>query len=216
MESLVSKFSQRGPNHELVVEILNFLFRAMQTFRQQLLPRKRWKDIAFTMEGFANSISRIHAILISVLRWLTYYCLCASFCLQNFIFWACYAYYLQVNNDRSRDYTLSNVSNVPIVNSQPSILGQQPVPMMTSNPPQYSGAPFAPTEQVGMPQPSAGWGTAGAAVPQSMPMPMPNHQYMPPGHGTMPSHPGPGVMHMPSQSGLSQTTVAPYRPDQMQ
>lgn len=68
MESLVSKFSQRGPNHELVVEILNFLFRAMQTFRQQLLPRKRWKDIAFTMEGFANSISRIHAILISVLR----------------------------------------------------------------------------------------------------------------------------------------------------
>ncbi|PON50106.1 Splicing factor-like protein [Parasponia andersonii] len=121
---------------------------------------------------------------------------------------------IKVNNDRSRDYTLSNVSNVPMVNSQPSILGQQPVPVMTSNPPQYSGAQYAPTEQIGMQQPSAGWGAAPPAVPQSMPMPMPNHPYMPPGHGTMTSHPV--MMHMPSQGGPPQTTVAPYRPDQMQ
>ena len=97
-----------------------------------------------------------------------------------------------------------------MVNSQPSILGQQPVPVMTSNPPQYSGAQYAPNEPVGMPQPSAGWGAAAPAVPQSMP----NHPYMPPGHGTMPSHPG--MMPMPSQSGLPQMTVAPYRTDQMQ
>ncbi|KAF4380456.1 hypothetical protein F8388_024749 [Cannabis sativa] len=134
---------------------------------------------------------------------------------------------IKVNNDRSRDYTLPNVSTVTMVNSQPSILGQQPsnVSMVTTNPPQYSGAQYAPTEQVGMPQPLAAWGVAAAPpAPQSMPMPMPmpmsmpmpmpmsNHSYMPPRYGNMPPHPG--TMHMPSQSGLSQTMV--YRPDHIQ
>lgn len=116
-------------------------------------------------------------------------------------------YCLQVNNDRSRDYTLSNV---PMVNAQPSILGQQPGPMMASNP-QYSGAQFAPTEQVGMPQNSAGWATGAPPVPQSMAMPMamPGHPYMPP--GAMPPHPG--MRHPPGQNGPPQVTMAPYRPD---
>lgn len=120
---------------------------------------------------------------------------------------------IKVNNDRSRDYTLSNV--VPVVNPQPSILGQQPVPMMTSNPPQYSGAQFAPPEQVGVPQNSSGWaaGVPGPAVrPQSSAMAMPSHPYMPP--GTMPAHPG--MMHPPNQGVPPQATMAPYRPDGMQ
>ncbi|GMN44447.1 hypothetical protein TIFTF001_013649 [Ficus carica] len=121
---------------------------------------------------------------------------------------------IKVNNDRSRDYALSNV--VPVVNAQPSILGQQPVPMMTSNPPpHYSGAQFAPPEQVGVPQNSSGWaaGVPGPAVrPQSLAMAMPSHPYMPP--GTMPAHPG--MMHPPNQGVPPQATMAPYRPDGMQ
>lgn len=99
--------------------------------------------------------------------------------------------------------------------SQPSILGQQPVPVMTPTQ-QYTGPQFAPAEQGLMPQPSAGWGSTVPAVPQSMPGQMLNHPYMPP-PGTMPSQFGPGMMQLPSQSNLPpQTMVAPYCPDQIQ
>ncbi|XP_024928002.1 polypyrimidine tract-binding protein homolog 2 isoform X2 [Ziziphus jujuba] len=119
---------------------------------------------------------------------------------------------IKVNNDRSRDYT---IPNVPMVNAQPSILGQQPVPAVTPTQ-QYAGPQFAPAEQGVMPQPSAGWGSTVPAVPQSMPGQMLSHPYMPP-PGTVPPQIGPGMMQLPSQGSLPpQTMVAPYRPDQMQ
>ncbi|XP_061995425.1 polypyrimidine tract-binding protein homolog 2 isoform X2 [Rosa rugosa] len=108
---------------------------------------------------------------------------------------------IKVNNDRSRDYT---IPNIPMVNSQPSILGQQPVNMTSPAAPQYGGAQFAPTGQGMMPQPSAGWGPTVPAVPQSMPMQMPNQPYMP--SGTVPSQMGPGMM----PGGAQQPNLPPY------
>ncbi|XP_004308003.1 PREDICTED: polypyrimidine tract-binding protein homolog 2 [Fragaria vesca subsp. vesca] len=110
---------------------------------------------------------------------------------------------IKVNNDRSRDYTLPTV---PMVNSQPSILGQQPVHMMNPAAPQYSGgAQFAPTGQAMMPQPSAGWVPTVPAVPsQPMPMQMPNQPYMP--SGTVPSQMGPGMM----PGGAQHPNLPPY------
>ncbi|KAJ1394593.1 RNA-binding domain superfamily [Sesbania bispinosa] len=99
---------------------------------------------------------------------------------------------IKVNNDRSRDYT---IPNVPIVNAQPSILGQHPVPM--SGPAQqYNGAQYPPIpEQTVMPQSQAGWGTAPPVIPQSMPQ-MHSNPYLPP--GTMPPQTAPGMMQFPS------------------
>lgn len=80
----------------------------------------------------------------------------------------------QVNNDRSRDYT---IPTTPVLNTQPSILGHQP----------YNGTQYAqgPDPHSG-PQPSAGWNPT---VPQSMPMQMHNYPYAPPGGpGAVPSH----------------------------
>ncbi|KDO56119.1 hypothetical protein CISIN_1g013150mg [Citrus sinensis] len=121
---------------------------------------------------------------------------------------------IKVNNDRSRDYTLPST---PMVNSQPSILGQQPVPMVGATANQYNGAQFAPPppEQPMMHQPTAaGWGAVPPAS-QSMPM-MGNHPYMPP--GSMPMGPGMMQMHMPGQSGMQHHhgAMPPPRPDHMQ
>lgn len=120
------------------------------------------------------------------------------------------ACWLQVNNDRSRDYT---IPNTPMVNSQPSILGQQPVSVMGPTV-QYNGAPYTPTpeQQPGMPQTSAGWGPVAPPMPQSMPMQMHSNPYMPP--GTMPPQ---GMMQSSIQSGLPQSSMLPpYGSGQMQ
>lgn len=100
-----------------------------------------------------------------------------------------------------------------MLNSQPSILGQQPVPIVGTNAHQYNGTQFAPPpEQPVMHQPSPGWGAVPAAS-QAMPM-MGNHPYMPP--GSMPQM-GPGMMHMPGQGGVPHPgTMPPARPDHMQ
>nr|POE51209.1 hypothetical protein CFP56_14649 [Quercus suber] len=103
-----------------------------------------------------------------------------------------------------------------MVNSQPSILGQQPTSVMGSAV-QYSGAPFTPSqEHPGMPQqPSAGWGPGVPPMPQSMPMQMHNNPYMPP--GTMPPQAAPGMMQSPMQSGMPQSSMLPhYGSGQMQ
>lgn len=124
------------------------------------------------------------------------------------------ACWLQVNNDRSRDYTIPNTT--PMVNSQPSILGQQPTSVMGSAV-QYSGASFTPSqEQPGIPQQtSAGWGPGVPPMPQSMPMQMHNNPYMPP--GTMPPQAAPGMMQSPMQSGMPQSSMLPrYGSGQMQ
>lgn len=106
---------------------------------------------------------------------------------------------MQVNNDRSRDYTLPNT---PVVNSQPPILGQQPGSMM---PPahQYSGAYAATPAQPMMSQPSASWGSGiPGPGPQSMPMQMHQHHYPYVSHaGAMPPHMGAGMMQAPGQNG---------------
>ncbi|XP_039050824.1 polypyrimidine tract-binding protein homolog 2-like [Hibiscus syriacus] len=98
---------------------------------------------------------------------------------------------IKVNNDRSRDYT---VPNPAISNPQPSGFGQQPVQTMGPAAHQYKGTPYGPGSGQPMmmpPQPSAGWASGVPGVPQSTPVQMTNHPYMPPAsmpqmtHGTM-------------------------------
>ncbi|XP_057950429.1 polypyrimidine tract-binding protein homolog 2 isoform X2 [Malania oleifera] len=97
---------------------------------------------------------------------------------------------IRVNNDRSRDYT---IPNTPMLNSQPSILGQQPVPVAGPSTQQYNGTQFAPAPDGPVAhQPSAGWGSAVSGVPPSMPMQVHNQPYMPP--GSMPP-PGMSLQH---------------------
>ena len=123
----------------------------------------------------------------------------------------------QVNNDRSRDYT------VPINTViQPSIFGQHPpgqMPGAAAAPP-YNGAQYP--GQLS----SGGW-AATASPPQHMhmQMPMQNYPYMTPGvappgpPGTMPPgsmpqemRPGPGSMYMQNPNGLPQPpAMPPYR-----
>lgn len=102
---------------------------------------------------------------------------------------------IKVNNERSRDYTIQNPS---MLNSQPSILGQQPAPMVSPTPPQYHGSQFpqAPNQHPGI-QPPAGWGPPApqSMGPQSIPMQPHNQPYMPP--GPMPPQMGPGMSHGP-------------------
>ncbi|KAI4307139.1 hypothetical protein L6164_030358 [Bauhinia variegata] len=122
---------------------------------------------------------------------------------------------IKVNNDRSRDYT---IPNAPVVNSQPSLLGQQPVTMMGAPPvQQYNGVQYAPThEQHVVPQPAVGWGTSVPAAPQSMPPQMHSHPYMPP-PGPMPPQMAPGMMQFPSNNTLPHTTTMPtYGSDHVQ
>ncbi|OMO68943.1 hypothetical protein CCACVL1_19748 [Corchorus capsularis] len=123
---------------------------------------------------------------------------------------------IKVNNDRSRDYTIPNPA---LVNPQPSILGQQPV--QTMGPPaahQYNGTQYAPGSEQGMmppPQHSAGWASAVPPMPQSMPVQMTNHPYMPT-PTSMPQMAPTGMMQMPGQGGIPPAgTVPPYTPNQM-
>ncbi|KAF8379679.1 hypothetical protein HHK36_029123 [Tetracentron sinense] len=114
---------------------------------------------------------------------------------------------IRVNNDRSRDYTIPNPA---MLNSQPSILGQQPVSMLGSAAPQYSATQFAPVANgiIG-PRPMAGWGPTITAIPQPMPNQLPNHTYMPP--GDMPHQMVPGMMQLSSQSSQPPVpTMTPY------
>ncbi|KAE9603991.1 putative RNA recognition motif domain-containing protein [Lupinus albus] len=111
---------------------------------------------------------------------------------------------IKVNNDRSRDYT---IPLTPVVNVQPSILGQQPFsnPMM-GPPAQHQYNPYPPISEQGLiPQSQPGWGTAPSAPPQSMPMQMHNNVYMPPGTMAPPMAPG-----MPFPSHGAQQPASPY------
>ncbi|PIA34608.1 hypothetical protein AQUCO_03700118v1 [Aquilegia coerulea] len=114
---------------------------------------------------------------------------------------------VKVNNDRSRDYT---TPNLPMLNTQPSILGQQPILVMAHTAPLYNGPQFAPAaNEMNGAQPIAQWGMATAAAPQ------PTHQYptdtyMPP--GTVHYETGPLMMQMPSLIGQPPVTaMPPYR-----
>ncbi|XP_060212000.1 polypyrimidine tract-binding protein homolog 2 isoform X1 [Lycium barbarum] len=112
---------------------------------------------------------------------------------------------IKVNNDRSRDYT---VPNVPMMNSQPQVLGQQPPSVGGPGVHPYNGpTQYAPAPQQALgapPQHSAGWNSPVGAAPQQMPMQMHNHHYsMPPsGPPPPPPHMGPGMMPMHGQNGL--------------
>ncbi|KAK3026458.1 hypothetical protein RJ639_041868 [Escallonia herrerae] len=116
---------------------------------------------------------------------------------------------IKVNNDRSRDFTLSNS---PMLNPQPSILGHQPNPMAGAGAQMYSRAQFTPAHEVhAAPQPSAGWSSGVPGAPQSMPSQMHNHPYMPP--TSMPSEMHPAMMQFHSQHGLPHGGAGPtYRP----
>lgn len=112
---------------------------------------------------------------------------------------------IKVNNDRSRDYT---TPNAPMLNTQPSLLGQQPpaYPMAGPGPQQYGGPQFPPAPQgFGMPQQSAGWGPSAASAPQSTPLQMHNHPYM------QPANMAPGMMQFHNQNGLPRG-MPPYQP----
>ncbi|XP_071929442.1 polypyrimidine tract-binding protein homolog 2 isoform X3 [Coffea arabica] len=116
---------------------------------------------------------------------------------------------IKVNNDRSRDYT---IPNAPMMSSQPSILGQQPIAMGGPAAHQYNGAQYPPPpESTAMPQHSVGWNTSAPAVPPPMPMQMHNHPYMPP--ASMPPEMGPGMMPLHGQNGLPHSAaMPPYHP----
>lgn len=119
---------------------------------------------------------------------------------------------IKVNNDRSRDYTMPNAPMQ--LNTQPSILGQQPPSMGGPAAHQYNGAQFAPAPPEGHAVPQQGWGQGQGVPPgpQSMPMQMHNHPYMPPTN--MPSDMGPGMMHMQGQNGYPQGGMPPRYPPQ--
>ncbi|KAI3712527.1 hypothetical protein L1987_71085 [Smallanthus sonchifolius] len=110
---------------------------------------------------------------------------------------------IKVNNDRSRDYTMPAA---PMMTSQPSILGQQP----PSAAPQYNAATQympGPEGYAAPPQSSAGWAQGPPPGPQSMPMQMHNHPYMPP--QGRPSEMGLGPTHYNGQNGYPQGGVPP-------
>ncbi|CAM8924953.1 unnamed protein product [Rhodiola kirilowii] len=112
---------------------------------------------------------------------------------------------IKVNNDRSRDYT---TPNLPLMNAQPSILGQQPSSAPGSTPTQqYAPPQYPPAPPMMGAQPPTTWG------PQAMSMPPQQyHQYMPP-PGTMP---GQEMMQMqmqsqpPSHIGQPHHSMPPY------
>ncbi|KAL2556186.1 Polypyrimidine tract-binding protein-like protein 2 [Forsythia ovata] len=113
---------------------------------------------------------------------------------------------IKVNNDRSRDYT---VPNTPVLNSQPSLLGQQPYSVGGPGVHPYNGAQYTQSpDGHAVHQPSAGWNPAGTAVHPSMPMHMHNYPYIPP--GSMPPGMGPGMMPPShSQGGLPHSSPMP-------
>jgi len=92
---------------------------------------------------------------------------------------------LQVNNDRSRDYTMP-AAPPPVMNVQPLVSGQQQAPMTGPPAQHYNTAQYAPNNnQNFIPQNQPGWGTA---PPHAMQQRMQNNPYMPP--GTMPPQNG--------------------------
>ncbi|XP_057774254.1 polypyrimidine tract-binding protein homolog 2 isoform X2 [Salvia miltiorrhiza] len=103
---------------------------------------------------------------------------------------------IKVNNDRSRDYT---IPNTPVLNSQPSILGQQPYNVGGPGVPAYNGTQYAPgPDPHAVPPPhSTGWNPA-------MPQQMHNYPY-----GGPPSM-GPGAV--PSHLQIGQPHSSPMRP----
>ncbi|KAJ4951622.1 hypothetical protein NE237_028454 [Protea cynaroides] len=84
---------------------------------------------------------------------------------------------VKVNNDRSRDYTIANPT---MFNTQPSVLGQQPVQMLFPAATQYNGNQYASAATDGImgARPLAGWGPAIASIPQPMPNQLSNDSYM--------------------------------------
>lgn len=99
-----------------------------------------------------------------------------------------------------------------MMNSQPSIMGQQP-PQMGGPGVHPYGAPAqcTPVPGVAPPQHSAGWNSAPATATPSMPMQMHNHPYMP--TASMPSQMGPGMMPMHGQNVMPHSTpMPPYHP----
>ncbi|MQL78352.1 hypothetical protein Taro_010778 [Colocasia esculenta] len=82
------------------------------------------------------------------------------------------------------------MQNSSMLTGQPSILGQQPVPMLGANVPQYSGLPMQTTNNVTMGhRPLAGW-DAGAG--QGAPLPPQMHGQM----YTVPGFVPPGMGHV--------------------
>ncbi|XP_058100343.1 polypyrimidine tract-binding protein homolog 2-like isoform X2 [Magnolia sinica] len=116
---------------------------------------------------------------------------------------------LNANNERSRDYTNPNVA---ISNSQPSILGQQPLQVPGSATSQYSNIPFVQTTTGIMASQPMGQWDAGVGAPAPLPSHLPNHMYMLP-VTNLPSEMGPaGMMQLPNQGGLlpAMHSMPPY------
>lgn len=116
-----------------------------------------------------------------------------------------------MNNDRSRDYT---IPNVPMMNSQPSVMGQQPPPVGGPVVHPYNGpTQYAPaTQGFGAPQHSAaGWNSPVGSAPPQMPMQKHNHHYSMPASG--PPQMGHEMMPMHGQNGLPHSGgMPPYHP----
>ncbi|KAL8050790.1 hypothetical protein ABFX02_06G102900 [Erythranthe guttata] len=113
---------------------------------------------------------------------------------------------IKVNNDRSRDYTIP-IAPVPVVNTQPSILGQQPYQGGGPGGHAYSGPqyPVGPDPRA-MPPHSAGWNPA---IPQTMSMQMHNYPYAPPPGGNPAMGPGPLRSH-PQNGPPHSSPMHPY------
>lgn len=100
-----------------------------------------------------------------------------------------------------------------MLNSQPSLLGQQPPAMAGPAAHQYNGVQFAPAhERHAVPPPSAGWSSAVPAAPQSMPGQMHHQHYMPP--ASMASEMGHSMVHLHSQNGFPHAGSMPRYPPQ--
>ncbi|XP_077212619.1 polypyrimidine tract-binding protein homolog 2-like isoform X2 [Tasmannia lanceolata] len=98
---------------------------------------------------------------------------------------------VKANNDRSRDYTIPNTT---MLSNQPSILGQQPFPMVGMDASQYNNIPFGATPNGIMGSRPLGNWNAGLAVMASLPAHVPNHMY--PMAGALPPNMGAGSMQL--------------------
>ncbi|KAL5999050.1 hypothetical protein ACLOJK_010000 [Asimina triloba] len=108
---------------------------------------------------------------------------------------------VKANNDRSRDYTINDA----VSNSQPSVLGQQPLAMPATAVSQYGSIPYVQTANgvVMASQPVGQWDAAGMGLtPPTLPAQVPNHMYMLPGTTTLQSTiMSPGMMQAPIHGG---------------
>ncbi|ERN00316.1 hypothetical protein AMTRI_Chr01g130860 [Amborella trichopoda] len=112
---------------------------------------------------------------------------------------------VKVNNDRSRDYT---TPDSVMLQNQPSILGQQPHPMLAPTPSQISAGPFSPVVAHGImgPRPVGGWEGCNAGVLATLPdQVLPNQVgSLPPQVQVIPNQ----VASLPSQVQLMSNQVA--------